>query len=92
MHSDGRVEKTIRFAVTFLAVATLMVAHLRGSPEPPQRYANHSKKGVVTVNVMRCLMTTTVVFCVVMPVTVAAAQERAEQTVFVMSNNAEKIR
>lgn len=42
------------------------------------------------VNVMRRLMTTTVVFCVVMPVTVAAAQERAEQTVFVMSNNAEK--
>jgi len=42
------------------------------------------------VNVMRRLMTTTVVFCVVMPVTVAAAQERVEPTVFVISNNAEK--
>jgi len=42
------------------------------------------------VNVMRRLMTTTVALCVVVPVIAAEAQEPAEQTVFVMSNNAEK--
>jgi 6-phosphogluconolactonase len=67
-----------------------MVAHLRGSPELPAALRESQQKGVVMVNVMRRLMTTTVVFCVVMPVTVAAAQERVEPTVFVMSNNAEK--
>jgi 6-phosphogluconolactonase len=40
------------------------------------------------VNVMRRLLTTTVALCVFAPVVVAAAQERAEETIFVMSNSA----
>jgi 6-phosphogluconolactonase len=42
------------------------------------------------VNVMRRLMTTTVTLSVFVPAIVSAAQERAAETVFVMSNNAEK--
>ncbi|MGA9669821.1 MAG: beta-propeller fold lactonase family protein [Terracidiphilus sp.] len=42
------------------------------------------------VNVMRRLVTATVALSVFVPAIVAAAQQRAEETVFVMSNNAER--